>query len=214
MAPSLSSTPADPGHGLPSRIVQLSRRPQGIRLYFPPLRSMAASLGLALFGALCAALPTLGSAALISAIGLDAHRLLVIVLLAGFALPFFAFGLAFVVMAAYQVANSLEVLVAPAGITTERRILGFTLARRALASSEIAAIVPEIPSRFQTPLATEPSYRLVAKRRASDAAGVVVAESLSGEALMRRVRSVIEDAAAVSRQSPQCDEPGPSPSTH
>lgn len=195
------STLSDAGCGLPQKIVQLTRTPQGIKLYFPPLRSVAASVGLALFGVICAALPTVAGAALVSALSLDTYGLLVIVLLAGFALPFFAFGLAFIAIAAYQIANSLVVWAEPAGITTERRILGFTLSRRFISSADLAAVVSQIPSRFQSPLSSEPTYRLIAWYRAPGEAGMVVAESLSGEPLMVRVKTLIEDAATARHRS-------------
>jgi hypothetical protein len=193
------STPSDAALGLPARIVRLTRTAQGIELCFPPLRSVAASAGLGAFGVICTALPTAAGAALVSAFGFDAHGLLVIALLAGFVLPLFAFGLTFVALAVYQLANSLYVRVERAGIATARRAFGFTFGRRVIGGADIAAIVPQIPSRFQSPLATEPSYRLIALNRAPGKAGMVVAESLSGEALMERVRMLIEDAAGLSR---------------
>jgi len=195
----LRSTPSDGAPELPARIVQLTRTTQGIELYFPPLRSVAASAGLGAFGVICTALPTMAGAALVSALGFDTHALLVIALLAGFVLPLFVFGLTFVALAVCQVANSLFVRVEHAGIATARRAFGFTFRRRVIGRADIAAIVPQIPSRFQTPLAAEPSYRLIALSRAPGQARMVVAESLGGEALMERVRSLIEEAAGVSR---------------
>lgn len=193
------TTPSDAAPRLPAGVVRLTRTAQGIELYFPPLRSIAASAGLGAFGVICTALPAVAGAALVSALGFDTHGLLVIALLAGFVLPLFAFGLTFVALAVHQVANSLYVRVERAGIATARRAFGFTFGRRVIGRADIAAVVPRIPSRFQSPLAAEPSYRLIALSRAPGKAGVVVAESLSGEALMERVRTLIEDAAGLSR---------------
>ncbi len=179
--------------------MRLTRTAQGIDLYFPPLRSAGASIGLGAFGVICTALPTVAGAALVSALGFDTHGLLVIALLAGFIVPFFAFGLVFIALAVYQLANSLHVRVERAGIATARRAFGLTFGRRIIAGANIAAVVPRIPSRFQSPFAAEASYRLIALNRAPGKAGMVVAESLAGEALMERVRILIEDAAGVSR---------------
>jgi hypothetical protein len=193
------TTSADDAPQLPAGLVQLARTAQGIELYFPPLRAPAAALGLAAFGVVCTAMPAAAGAAIVSALGFDAHGLLVIALLAGFVVPFFAFGLTFTALAVYQLANSLYVRVERAGIATARRAFGLTFARRLIAAADIVAIKPQIPSRFQSPFAVEPSYRLVAVPRDPARDRVIVAENLIGEALMERIKKLIEDAANISR---------------
>lgn len=184
---------------IPPHVLRLTPTAQGIELYFPALRGAPAALGLAAFGFVCAAIPAVAGMALISALGFDAHGMLVIALLAGFVVPLFAFGLIFIALAVYQLANSLYVRVERAGIATARRAFGLTFARKLIAAADIVAIEPQIPSRLQSPFLAEPSYRLVAVTRVPARTRVVVAENLAGEALMDHVRTLIERAANISR---------------
>ena len=172
------------------RDVALTRTADGVELYFPPLRAPGTALGLAVFGALCIAMPLAGLAALAPQAGRSAS-FLALALLGGFVVPFVLCGIAFIALGAYQAASSLRVRVGRDAILTQRRLPGLTIARRHAAVTDIIAIEPQIPARFQSPFGAEPRYRLVA-RLSGKTTLLVVAEGLAGEAAMREVKALIE----------------------
>ncbi len=149
---------------LPRNIVRLSRRPDGIELYFPPLRAPAGALGLGLFGALCLALPLFALSGLLSTSESNAHDLLAITLLGAFVAPFPVFGVVFIGLAVYMLANSLTVSVNPSAIRTVRRVFGLVLNRRELKCADIVSLEAQIAAKYQSLFSTEPYFRLVARR--------------------------------------------------
>jgi hypothetical protein len=196
----MSASPSDYTDRLPPGIVRIARAECGIELYFPPFRAPAAALGLAAFGVLCAAIPAIAALALVPQIGAGPHGMIAAVLVGGFAAPFFLFGLVFVALAVHQFVNALYVRVEPSGIATARRAFGLTYSRRLVGSAEIAAIEPQIASRFQNAFGGQTSYRLMARVRSPGAMPVVIAENLPGAECMEHVRMLIEETTGVARQ--------------
>jgi hypothetical protein len=177
---------------LPPDVVRLAQSPDGIELYFPPLRRPQTALALGMFGLLAIVLPAYATTALIPAGDSDAHNLLVLALIGSFVAPFLVFGTAFIALAIYMLGNSLTVRVSATTIGTVRRVFGIALKQRELQRADIAAIEPEIAARYQNVFAVEPCYRLVAQHRVRPGHGLVVAESLTGELLMARVKALID----------------------
>jgi hypothetical protein len=171
-----------------------------VELYFPPLRSMAAALPLALFGAIAAAVPGAVIAALLPSLIANAGNLLATVLMASFVLPFVVFGAILVVIAVYMLANALHVRADAQAIETTRLLFGAIVRRRRVERSDLRSIEPQIPSRYQSLFGSAPSYHLYA--RTADGRRVVVAETLDGEAAMARVKALIENPTAATHGRP------------
>lgn len=129
------------------------------------------------------------------------YGLLTLALVGGLAMPFMLCGFAFVCLGAYMAANSLRVCAGPARVATVRRLCGFAVSRRELASAQITAIEAELPARFQNAFGMEANYRLVARARAGRSGDVVVAESLHGSARMEQVKRELESACGLSGQA-------------
>jgi hypothetical protein len=165
-----------------------------VELYFPPLRSVAVALPLAVFGALAAAVPGLAIAALLPSLVANAGNLLAAVLIASFVLPFILFGAVLLVIAIYMLANALHVRADASGIETTRLVFGAIVRRRRIRRAEIRSIEAQIPTRYQSLFSGPPSYHLYA--RTADGKRVVVAETIAGEAAMERLKALIEDPAA------------------
>lgn len=204
----MSGTEAAAGTALPANIVRLTRSRQGIELYFPPLRTPGVALALALFGAACLAPGLLAAAAVAPASGSDSAGMLAFWLMSIFILPFVVFGMAFIALAVYLLANSLSVQVTESGIVSARSIFGLPLGERRVARADIAVLEAATPLRYRELRAEAPYYSLVVRTRSGMGltlreayrAGrldhyrnriVTVAEGLRGEALMERVRSEI-----------------------
>jgi hypothetical protein len=149
------------------------------------------ALALATFGAIACALAVVGAAVMLAGALASTAGVLAAVLMVGFVAPLGAFGVVFLALAVYMLANALVVRVGPEGIVTSRRLFGLVLWRKRLPREAAVALEPEIASRHQNIFSAEPVYRLVA-RDASTRASVVVAESLQGEALMDEVKSLIQ----------------------
>ena len=177
-----------------SAALQIEHVAGGIELYFPPLRDAAAALALGAFGVLCTVLPLAAVDALVPAGVPLPYGLMVLALIGGIVAPFMLCGIVFVALAVYMAANTLRVSVNASRIIAVRRAFGLRVSRHELACPEITEINADIPSRLQNPFRTATSYRLVARARAGRARDVVVAESLSGEDVMQRVRREIEAA--------------------
>ena len=165
-------------------------------LNFPPLRDLGVAFPLAAFGLIACALSAVGAGAMLSGAMSGAGGLLGAVLMIGFVAPLAVFGAVFVVLALYMVCNGLAVTVGDDAIETRRTMFGLVVARKRIAKSELAAIEPEIASRYQSLFGAEPIYLLIA-RDTTRRRRVVVAESLRGEARMSRTRSLIERAAGL-----------------
>ena len=163
-----------------------------MELHFPPLRSPAAAIPLALFGAIAAAVPAVVIAALLPDLIGNAGNLLATALIASFVLPFVVFGALLVALAIYMLANALHVRADPCAIETTRLLFGAIVKRRRIARADIRSIEPQIPTRYQSLFGSAaPAYHLYA--RTTDGRRIVVAETLQGEEAMERVKALIED---------------------
>lgn len=162
----------------------------GVELYFPPLRMPEVALPLGVFGVVAALIPGVAIVALLPHALSDAGSLLSAALIAGFVLPFLLFGIVFVALAFYMVANAFHVRSCSEGIETARILFGVVIRRQRIARNDIASVEPEIASRYQSLFSADPVYRLVA--RARDARRVVVGETLKGESVMTRVKQLLE----------------------
>ena len=124
---------------LPAGTVRLTRIPDGIELYFPPLRTPEVSLALGAFGLIATALPAIGTIALLPAALADTGGLMAVVLLAAFTVPFALFGVTCVVLAVYMVCNALLVRIDQQRITTWRMLFGVTVSRKRIERSAMAS---------------------------------------------------------------------------
>jgi len=174
--------------------VRVTRTPEGVELYFPPLRMPEVALPLAGFGVIAAAIPGVAIFALAPAAAANAGSLLSATLIAGFVVPFFVFGAVFVVLALYMVANALLVRIRSEGIDTARILFGVVIKRHRIARSDIDSVEPEIASRYQSLFSSDPVYQLVA--RARDKRRIVVGETLRGESAMTRIKALLEEPLA------------------
>ena len=172
----------------------ISREGGAVELYFPPLRSIAAAVPLALFGAIAAVVPSAGVALLLPTLVANAGNMLAAVLIASFVLPFTMLGALLVVVAIYMLANALHVRADANAVETTRLVFGAVVRRRRLPRNEIVSIEPQIPARYQNVFGALPAYHLYA--RTEDGKRVVVAETLHGEASMQRVKALIENPGA------------------
>jgi hypothetical protein len=184
-------TEAHAGFALPARIVRVQRTADGIELYYPPGRMPQVALALAAFGAIACALSLIGTAVMLDSAMVSTAGVLVAVMMASFVAPLGVFGVIFLGLSVYMVANALRVRVGPEGIATSRRLFGLVVSRKRVTREALVELAPEIASRHQNLFSAEPVYQLVA-RDAGRRTRVVVAESLQGEALMDGVRSLIE----------------------
>ena len=173
------------------RGVQVWRSADAVELYFPPLRSLAVAVPLALFGVVTMAIPGVAIVALLPSLIANAGSLLGAVLIASFVLPFIAFGASLVLISIYMLANALHVRVDAAGIATTRLVFGAVVRRRHIARAGIATIEAQIPTRYQSLFRAAPSYHLYA--RTADGKRTIVAETLSGEDVMNAVKALIEN---------------------
>ena len=170
-----------------------------LELYFPPFRAAGAALLLGIFGLIATAIGTIGLAAVLPGAAAHAGGLMSAFLIAGFILPFIAFGVVFVGIAAFTACNALLVRADSDGVRTWRMLFGVAIAKRAMTRPDIAAVEPQIVSRDQTPFGGEPVYRLIAL--SSDRARrMIVAETLKGEAEMERIRELLELRLGVARR--------------
>jgi hypothetical protein len=201
---------------LPGDVVRLTRFPQGIELYFPPLRTPGAALALALFGVACF-IPGFFAAIAVTPLAESGPAgVLAIWLMSIFILPFIAFGVLFLALAVYQVANSLAVRVTEAEIRSLRRVFGIALRERRIANADIAALDAVTILRHRRPREEASYYSLVVRasglggltmreaRRAGRLAqfrdrNITVAESLPGEELMEAVKAEIVKVGRLER---------------
>jgi hypothetical protein len=201
---------------LPGDLVRLSRSLQGIELYFPPLRTPGAALALALFGIACLIPGFFATLAVTPLAQTGPSGVLAIWLMSIFILPFLAFGVLFLALAVYQIANSLAVSVTESEIRTLRRVFGLALRERRVAIADVAALEAVTVIRHRRPREGVSYYSLVIRTKSG--AGltmreahrggrleqfltrkVVVAESLRGEAIMEQVRAEIVKAGRLER---------------
>ena len=190
----MSTIPEAP---LSESIVRVTPAPEGFELHFPPLRDWGAAVGFGVFGVLCIALPVAAAAGLLAMQGTGAFGGLAMVLVGGFALPVFVFGVVFIALAVYLLANSLTVTVGPNRIVAVRRLFGVALYRRTLRHADVAAVVPLSAARLQSRFSAEPRFQLVARSRTPGQTDLVIAESLPGQATMERLATRIASAIGV-----------------
>jgi hypothetical protein len=175
------------------RTVRITRAPDRVELYFPPLRMPEVALPLALFGAIATILPAIALGALLPSLAVPTGALSA-VLIASFVLPFGMFGAAFVLLAFYMLCNALIVHADGNAIDTARLVFGIVVRRRRIMRSDIGSIDSEIVARYQSLFSPDPVYQLVARdiRRGQR---VIVAETLEGEALMEELKALVKDPA-------------------
>jgi hypothetical protein len=166
----------------PAAGYRLTRSGPELELYFPPLRAPAAAGSIALFGCACLAPGVFAALAVAPASSAGAAGMLGIWLMSIFILPFVAFGMAFLALAAYLLANSLTVSVTATEIRSLRRVFGLALAERRIACCDIARLTEVATLRNRWPGAKDVYYSLVATSR-SGKRRVTVAETLSRAAL-------------------------------
>jgi hypothetical protein len=176
--------------------VRITHTPDGVELYFPPMRMPEVALPLAIFGVIATILPAVAIAALLPSLG-GAGGMVSAVLVASFVLPFAIFGAAFVLLALYMFCNGLVVRADRYAIDTARVLFGIVIRRRKIMRGDIAAIEAEIASRYQSLFSSDPVYQLVA-RDGRRSRRVVVAETLKGELLMEELKALVENPARYS----------------
>ena len=169
----------------------------GVVLDFPVLRAPGAALGLIAFALLCGLMPALGLSALLPLASANASAMISLALIGGFAAPFILASVVFLILAIYQLANSLHVEVSTKRIRTERRVFARLTKVCEIARADIVEVEPRISARYQNMFSATPRYALVAKHRNDPGKDVVVAEDLSGPALMSEVRRFICTAADI-----------------
>jgi hypothetical protein len=173
------------------------RTPGGITLEFPVLRAPGVALSFIVFSLLCGLMPAIGLSALLPLESANASAMLSLALIGGLAAPFILASIVFTVLAIYLLANSLRVDIRAEGIRTERRVFGYLTRVREIARADITDIDPRIGARYQNVFSTTPRYALIAHHRNEPNPSVVVAEDLSGQALMSEVRTLICTALGI-----------------
>jgi hypothetical protein len=208
--------PVPTSRPLPGNVVRLTRSYQGIELYFPPLRTPGPALALALFGGACFIPGLFAAIAVAPLAAAGAAGMLAIWLMSIFILPFIAFGVLFVVLAVYLVANSLRVMVTDSEIRSLRRVFGIALRERRVPRADVAALDAVAVMRYRWPRDDVPFYSLVVRTKSGaglsmqDAyrtrrlaqfrnRNLTVAESLRGDELMEQVKAEIVRAARIER---------------
>lgn len=171
--------------------MRITRRPDGIELYFPPFRAAVSALALGGFGISCLVLTLLVAGTMLPIATAGAHGLLALALMAAFIAPFPVFGALFTGLAAYLLTNSLTVEADAGGIRTVRRALGFVVARRALARAELAGIDMREEPRYRSLLAAERRFRLIARCTGRGGRDLTVAEDLRGEPQAEEVGALV-----------------------
>ena len=200
--------------------VRLTRSYHGIEFYHPPLRAPAAAGALALFG-VAGFIPGCFAAMAVAPLSESgAAGMLGIWLMSIFILPFVAFGVLFVAMAVYLVANSLTVSVTASEIRSLRRVFGIALRERRVARDDITALDAVAALRNRWPGVDTVYYSLVARTRSGAGLtmkeayrtgrlaqfrnrNITVAESLRGEALMEQVKAEIIQAGRLEHLAAQ-----------
>ena len=177
--------------------IHVTPRESGVGLFFPPLRAAGSATMLALFGMACT---VIGLAAIsgLARSGESASTSLLALAFAGvFALPLFALGQLFVVIALWAAANSLQVEVDRTGLATVRRWFGCRVARRVLLRDDIAAIDSRLAARYVGAFGGSRYYRLVARGRHPHQPPVLIADSLKGPAMTEDFRRLFIEHLAI-----------------
>lgn len=175
----------------------MSATAQGAEIRFPPLRTPGTALALGMFGLTCVLLSLLAGIGLVPKGAGDAYGLLAIVLIGAIIAPFPVFGVVFMALAVYLLANSLTVRADTGGIRATRRLFGITVRTRSIARAELAAIEAMPVARYMSVLSAEPCFRLVARHATQSGRDVVVADAVRGEAPAAEVQSLIVQYAGL-----------------
>ena len=176
--------------GTPHRLgpIHVIAHGHDVELYFPPLRTAGSTLMLALFGAACGVIGGAAISGLLHSGDSSATSLLALAFAGVFALPLAGLGALFIAIAAWTAVNSLTVEVSPAGLRTERRCLGFSIARRAMPRDDISALDVQLAAKYIGVFGTARYYRLIARSRNST---LLLADSLKGPDMAENVRRLI-----------------------
>ncbi len=167
------------------------RTANGITLAFPMLRAPGAALCLGAFALLCGVMPALGLSALLPLDSSNASAMVSLALIGGFAVPFILASVVFALLAVYLMANSLHVEIDAEGARTVRRVFGLVTRTASISREQIAAVEPRISARYQNVFSSTPRYALVAKHPTARDQNLIVAEDLTGQALMIEVRTLV-----------------------
>ena len=176
--------------GIPRTLGAMHVRAHGrdVELYFPPLRTAGSALMLALFGAACGFIGCAAISGLLNSGDSAATSALALAFAGVFALPLAGLGVLFIAIAAWAVVNSLTVQVSPAGVRTERRCLGFSVARRAMPRDDISALDVQFAAKYVGVFGPARYYRMIARSRSQS---LLVADTLKGSATAENVRKLI-----------------------
>ena len=176
--------------GTPRRIgvIRVTVHGCDLELYFPPLRTAGSALMLAFFGAACGVIGGAAISGLLHSGDSTATNLLALAFAGVFALPLAGLGVLFIAIAAWSAVNSLTVEVTRAGLRTERRCLGFSVARRAMHRDDISALDVQLASKYVGVFGSSRYYRLIARSRNNT---LLMADSLKGPAMAENVRRLI-----------------------
>ena len=177
--------------GTPRRLgaIRVTEHGCNLELYSPPLRTAGSALMLAFFGAACAVIGGAAISGLLHSGDSTATNLLALAFAGVFALPLAGLGILFIAIAAWTAVNSLTVQVSPAGLRTDRRCLGFYVARRGMRRDDISAFDVQPAAKYVGVFGTR-YYRLIARSRNST---LLMADSLKGPDIAENVRRLIID---------------------
>ncbi len=183
--------------------VRIMQCPDGIALYFAPLRAAGSALMLALFGGACSVIGLAAVSGLVSSGETAAVSMLALAFAGVFALPLLLLGQFFIVIAVWTAANSLQVEVSSAGLRTARNWFGYTLSRHEVARDDIIAIESRLAARYVGAFGGVRYFRLFARAR-NLARPLLIADSLRGPDMTEEIRQLITGGLA----SPALATPG------
>ena len=170
--------------------LEVAPHADGVALYFPPLRAAAAAAMLALFGLACSLIGLASMGGLASSGSEESASLLALAFAGVFALPLFALGQLFIAIALWAAFNSLLVDVSAQGIRTERRFLGYPLARRAMESEKISAVESRFAAKYLGIFGQGRPYRLLATS-SGQPAPLLIGDALHGPAVTETLRQLV-----------------------
>jgi hypothetical protein len=188
----------------PPEIVRVARTPDGVRLYFPPLRAWRFALRLALCGVALLVPALIAGVAFAPAGKHDTVAILTLVLTAAFVYPVMLFGAVFVLVALFAVSTSLTVEAAAHGIRTVRRIFGIKVRDRVLPRAAIGVLEQETATAprglggntyFRLVVLTLPAWNASGEGRRYDIRRMVVADGIPDEALAQALAALISEHA-------------------
>lgn len=177
----------------PKRIVRISQRGSELALFYPSGRGSGTGTALLLVGLIFAAAGGFLSYQLYEAVlALSHDGLLFQVGVLGLMAPVFSLiGLFLVLAGLYTMLNSLRVRISPAGIETERRILGIPL-RRELKPSEVTSIAKRITAQSGQGSKGTVYYTINASNHAGKR--LVLGDGIKGQPVADRIIELIRDA--------------------